>query len=54
MIELVIGKAYIDKEAIAMKCKSKSLSGYTMRAKDGEIGEVKELYFDDKGGRFDI
>ena len=31
----------------AMLCQVKSLSGYKLKALDGEIGSVKEFYFDD-------
>lgn len=31
-----------------MLYKAKTLNGYRMKAKDGEIGKVKEFYFDDK------
>ena len=32
----------------------KSLTGFTMGATDGEIGKVKEFYFDDHTGPFVI
>ena len=28
--------------------KAKTLNGYTLHSLDGEIGEVKEFYFDDR------
>ncbi len=31
-----------------MLCKTKSLKGYTLNSLDGEIGTIKEFYFDDK------
>jgi len=30
-----------------MFCKAKNLAGYTLQAQDGEVGKVKEFYFDD-------
>ena len=31
-----------------MLCKTKSLKGYTLNSLDGEIGTIKEFYFDDQ------
>jgi hypothetical protein len=31
-----------------MLCKAKTLKGYTLNSLDGEIGTVKEFYFDDQ------
>jgi hypothetical protein len=35
-------------EINSKKRKIKSLIGYTIEATDGEIGKVKEFYFDDR------
>jgi hypothetical protein len=35
-------------EGTAMLSKVKTLSGYKLQARDGEIGSVKEFYFDDR------
>ena len=37
-----------------MLSKAKTLKGYKLDGIDGEIGKVKEFYFDDYTGRFAI
>jgi uncharacterized protein YrrD len=47
VIELVPASSYIEKLKV-MKRNIKNLIGYTIGTTDGEIGKVKEFYFDDR------
>ena len=41
-------KSNEEKERIIMLSKAKTLEGYKLDSLDGEIGKVKEFYFDDR------